>query len=245
MERPSPSFLPADTITSAVGRDSALAVLSSMNRTAFDSAFAALDDYAVTRYTRTEQLDPAGTAMGIRSHIVRYPDGRRDDRGVVQWRDSVGAFREGGLLSSVAPARAPGERPANMAEQVLPDQPAYVEPRTREAFRYALTADTLLDGPPVYVLEATARPRGTGREQGVRYVRLLINRASRELIGLTTVRADEVLLFGENSRFHLRLRRGPDGTWVPLVTRARAAVRVPFRAPRQFRTVSAYYNYRP
>ena len=245
-DRPAPAFVPADTITSAVGRDSALAVLTSMRRTAFDSAFAALDRYAVTRYVRTEQLSPSGAVTALRSYAVQYPDGRRDGPGTVQRRDSAGTFRRGGLFGRAAPARNPAERPANVAGQVLPDQPAYVEPRTREAFRYALGTDTLEDGPPVYVLEATARDRGTGREQGVRYVRLLVDRASRELIGLTTVRADEVLLFRENSRFHLRLRRAPGApqNWVPLVTRTRASVHVPFRTPRQFRTVSAYYNYR-
>jgi len=244
-ERPPPAFLPADTITSAVDRDSALAVLTSMRRTAFDSAFSALDRYGVTRYVRTEQLSPSGTATALRSHVVEYAPGT--GRGTIRRQDSAGTFRRGGLFGWAAPARAPAERPADVAAQVLPDQPAYVEPRTREAFRYALQADTLGAGTPVYLLEATARTRGTGREQGIRYVRLVLDRASRELVGLTTVRADAVLLFRENSRFHVRLRRapGPQGDWVPHVSRTRAWVQVPFRSPRQFRTVSAFYAYEP
>jgi hypothetical protein len=240
--RPDPAFVPSDTITSAVGRDSALAVLTSMRRTAFDSAFAVLDRYHVTRTVRTEQLSPSGVATAVRSYTLRYAPA--PERGVVQRRDSTGTFRGGGLFGRVAPARNPADRPADLTGQVLPDQPAYVEPRTREAFRYALRADTLLTETPVYVLEATARDRGTGRDQGVRYVRLLIDRASRQLVGLTTVRADAVLLFRENSRFSIHLRRTPDGaSWVPHVTRTRASVHVPFRTPRQFRTVSAFYDY--
>lgn len=237
------SLIPSDTLPSNVSRDSAIAVLSSMQRTAFDSAFAALEAYGVTRYVRTEQLSPSGVITALRSSVLRYPDSSRD--GTILRRDSSGAFRRGGLFGRVAPDQQPTARPANFAAQVLSDQPAYVEPRTREAFRYALQADTLRDGTPVYVLEAIARDYGTGREQGIRYARLHIVRSTRELIGLTTVRDDEVLLFGENSRLSFHLRRAPDGRrdWVPHVTRVRALVHVPFRTPRQFRTVSAFYAY--
>jgi hypothetical protein len=240
-ERAESPFVPADTVASAVDRDSALAVLTALRRTAFDSAFAALDDYALTRYGRTEQMTPAGTTTAVRSYEVRYRPGADD--GTVQRRDSVGAFRDGGLFGWAVPNRDPAARPPNVAAQMLPDQPAYVEPRTREAFRYALRADSLRNGTPAYVLTVRARDRGTGREQGVRYARLLIHRPSTQLIGLALVRGDQVLLFGEDSRMSLRLRRAPDGTWVPYLARVRASVHVPFRTPRQFRTVSAFYEY--
>lgn len=235
-------FMPSDTITSAVDRDSALAVLSSMRRSAFDSAFADLDDHTVSRYVRTEQLTPSGTTTAVRSYLLHYEPG--DGQGTIQRRDSTGVFRSGGWLGWASPDRAPTDRPSNVAAQVLPDQPAYIEPRTREAFRYALRADTLLDETPAYVLEAVARDRGTGQQQSVRYVRLLIDRASRQLVGLAMVRSGRVLLFGENTQMSMRLRRGPNRSWVPHVTRVRASVNVPLRTPRQFRTVSAYYNYR-
>ncbi len=234
-------FVPSDTITSAVDRDSALTVLTAMQRTAFDSAYAELDDYAVTRFVRTEQMTPAGTTTAVRSYTVRYRTGA--GQGVIQRRDSTGTFREGGIFGSVAPDRNPRGRPPNVPAQLLPDQPAYVEPRTREAFRYALQADSLLDEIPVYVLEVTARDYGTGREQGVRYARLLIHRPSNQLIGLSLVRDDQVLLFSEDTQMGIHLRPASDGTWVPHVTRVRASVHVPFRAPRQFRTVSAFYGY--
>lgn len=241
-DRPAPAFAPTDTVVSTVDRDSALAVLSSMRRTAFDSAYAALDDYTVTRYVRTEQLDSTGTITALRAHILQYAPGTA--RGTLQQSDSIGTFRDGGLLGRVAPDRRPTDRPANVAEQILPDQPAYIEPRTREAFRYALAADTLLDGPPIYILEARAREAGTGRDQSIRHARLLIERQSRELIGLTTVRADPGLFFSEHSRLHLQLRP-LETEWVPDVTRVRAVLNVPFRTPRQFHTVSAFYRYRP
>jgi len=234
-------FVPSDTITSTVDRDSALTVLTAMQRTAFDSAYAELGDRAVTRFVRTEQMTPAGTTTAVRSYTVRYRPGT--EQGVIQRRDSAGTFRGGGLFGRVAPDRNPRGRPPNVPAQLLPDQPAYVEPRTREAFRYALQADSLLDEIPVYVLEVTARDYGTGKEQGVRYARLLIHRTSNQLIGLSLVRNDQVLLFSEDTQMGIHLRRAPDGSWVPHMTRVRASVHVPFRAPRQFRTVSAFYGY--
>ncbi len=240
-DRSDSPFVPSDTLSSSVDRDSALAVLTAMERTAFDSAFVVLDRYTATRYVRTEQLTPAGVTTAFRSYTLRYPPA--PEQGRLQRRDSTGAFRDGGLFGRVAPDGTPTARPADVAEQILPDQPVYVEPRTREAFRYALQADSLRDGTPVHVLEVKARAHGTGQDQGVRYARLLIHRASNQLIGLALVRNDQVLLFGENSRMSVRLQRGPDGTWVPHVTRVRASVHMPFRTPRQFRTVSAFYAY--
>jgi len=236
---PSP-FMPSDTLASAVDRDSALAVLTAMRRTVFDSAFVRLGDYAVTRSVRTEQMTPAGSTTAARTYEIRYQPGA--ERGTLQRRDSTGTFRDGGLFGGVAPDTDPAARPTNVADQIFPDQPAYVEPRTREAFRYALRADTVR-GLPVYVLEATARARGTGRDQAVRFVRLRIHRPSNQLIGLTLVRDDQVLLFGEDSRMHLALQRTADGTWVPRTSRVRAVLHVPFRTPRHFRTVSTFYAY--
>ena len=233
--------MPSDTITSAVDRDSALAVLTAMRRTAFDSAFTRLSDYTVTRSVRTEQMTPAGTTTAVRSYEIRYPPGT--ERGTIERRDSSGTFRDGGLFGRVAPEADPAARPENVAAQILPDQPAYVEPRTREAFRYALRAGTIRET-PVYTLEATARAYGTGQDQGVRFARLRIHRPSNQLIGLTLVRDDQVLLFGEDSRMSLDLQRTADGAWVPRESRVRAVLRVPFRTPRRFRTVSTYSNYR-
>lgn len=239
--RPDSPFLPSDTIATTIPRDSALAVLSSMQRTAFDSAFVALDDYAATRSLRTEQMAPSGTITALRSYVLRYPPGRAP--GTIRHRDSMGTFRSGGWLGWAAPNQHPRDRPSDVVAQVLSDEPAFLEPRTREAFRYALRSDTILDDTPVYLLEATARSRGTGRDQNVRYVRLYIERDTRKLIGLTVIRSGRVLLFEEDSRMSVRLRRAPDGRWVPHTTRVRTLVDVPFRTPRQFRTVSAYYKY--
>ena len=235
------TFRPTDTLTTTVGRDSALAVLSSMRRAAFDSTFAALGDYTVTRSLDTEQLDTTGAVTARRHYVLRYPPG--EAVGTIQRSDSTGRFRTGGLLAQVAPATSPTDRPPNLAAQILSDDPPYVDPRTREAYRYTLGTETGPDGAPAYVVEATVRDQGTGREQSVRYARLLLDRTTRELVGLTLVRIDDGLLFSEYSRFTLRLQQLPDGTWVPAESRVRAYLHVLFRAPRYFRTVSTFSDY--
>jgi hypothetical protein len=233
-----------DTIgTTEAPRDSVLAVLARMNRAAFDSAFVRLENYALTRHVRTEQLDTTGATTAYRTLTLRYPPG--PEAGTIRRADSAGTFREGGMFSGITPARQRTSRPANLALQALADQPAYLAPRTQEAYRYALRRDSLLNGPPVVVIEATARSGERGADQDIRYARLTIDRASYELVGLTTVRASRILLFRENSRLTIRLRPAPDSgrDWVPHLTRFRAVVDVPFRTARQFRTVSAYYGY--
>lgn len=239
------SFGVIDTIsTTEASRDSALAVLGRMNRTPFDSAFSALSEYTVTRHVRTEQLDTTGTTTAHRTLTLRYPPG--DSNGAVQRADSAGSFRGGGLLSGITPAQEPTARPANLAAQTLPDQPAYLAPRTQEAYRYALRRDSLLDGRPVIRVEAKARTDERGADQSIRYARLTIDRASNALVGLTTSRVSRLLLFRENSAITIRLRHTPENSpvpWVPHLTRFRAVVDVPLRSPRQFRTVSGYYGY--
>ena len=239
------SFGVIDTLsTTEAPRDSILATLGRMNRTPFDSAFAVLSAYTFTRHVRTEQLDTTGTATAHRTLTLRYPP--EDSDGIVQRADSAGAFRGGGLLSGITPGQQPTARPANLAAQTLPDQPAYLAPRTQEAYRYALRRDSLLDGTPVVRVEAKARTDERGVDQSIRYARLTIDRASNALLGLTTARVSRLLLFREHSQITIQLRRAPadsPATWVPHLTRFRAVVDVPFRTARQFRTVSAYYGY--
>lgn len=237
-------FGSVDTIvTSEAPRDSILALLSRMNRVAFDSAFVRIDEYAFTRRVRTEQLDTTGATTATRTLTVRYPPG--DAPGSIRAADSSGSFRRGGTLASIAPTHRPSSRPANLAAQSLDDRPAYLAPRTREAYRYALRRDALRDGTPVYIIEAKARSWGQGAEQGIRYARLTIDRESLELVGLTSARASRILLFREHSLVTIRLQRAPGhpATWVPNTTYFRAEVDVPLRSPRQFRTASSYFDY--
>lgn len=237
-------FGSVDTIgVTEAPRDSVLSLLTAIDRTAFDSAFAQLDAYAFTRQVRTEQLDSTGAVTAFRSLTVRYPVGA--ESGTVEQADSSGSFRQGGALAPITPARRRASKPANLAGQSLDDQPAYLAPRTREAYRYAVRMGSLRDGSPTYVIEAKAQSSGQGAEQGIRYARLTLLRDSQKLVGLRTIRASRILLFREHSQLTLRLQRAPEdpAVWVPESTHFRARVDVPFREPRQFRTSSTYSDY--
>jgi hypothetical protein len=237
--RPTSPFAPAASIgePSSVERDSALSVLASMRRTAFDSAFDRLSEYAHTRRTRTVQIGASGEPTARRSQTVRYEAGGTSGT-VVSQADSGGAF-EAGPFDAFVSTPDPTAPLSNLAQQAFPDNPAYLSARTREAFRYRVRDDAYR-GEPVSVVTVQARASGEGREQSVRYAELTIHRDTGELLAARTVRAERILLFSEDSRLVVRLRLGPDGTWLPHESRFHARVDVPFRAPQEFRTVSTY-----
>ena len=121
------AFGALDTIEATdTPRDSALAVLARLDRTAFDSAFARLDAHAVTRDVRTEQLDTTGATTAYRTRTLRYPPGTGP--GTIQQADSAGRFQAGGFLARLTPSQSPRARPGNLAGQALADQPAYLAP---------------------------------------------------------------------------------------------------------------------
>jgi hypothetical protein len=232
-------FAPARSIgdPEAAERDSALAVLTSMQRAVFDSAFVRLADRSYTRRLRTEQIDPAtGTTTARREQTVRRDEGTGAAT-VVATADSGAAFKSG-PLDTFVPASDPTEVPQNLAESAFPDDPAYLSERTRESFRYRLRPATV-DGRSAWTIRIQARPE-QGADQSIRYAELIVLRDSRELVAASTIRSENVLLFREESRMAIRLQPESDGTWLPAETRFHARIDIPFREPLEFRTVSTY-----
>lgn len=229
------STLPAP---SAAERDSALAQLDRMNRAVFDSAFVRMERYAFTRSTRTEQLTPDGAVAALRRETVRV---HPDSAARVVDADTVGTFGRT-LFSGFASGDA-DPLPGPLGEYVLDDKPAYRSARSREAFEYRTRPD-MLDGVPVTVVTVTARDTGEGAEQSIRRATLTLTRDGLDVVAMSTIRAERSILFTEDSRFVVRLRRAPDGTWVPALTRFDARVGVPFRDAQPFRTATAYTDYR-
>lgn len=232
-------FAPARSIgePEAAERDSALAVLMSMQRAVFDSAFARLADRSYTRRLRTEQIDPAtGTTIARREQTVRR-DESTGAATVVSTADSGAAF-ESGPLDTFVPTSDPTDVPQNLAESAFPDDPAYLSERTRESFRYRLRPTTI-EGRSAWTIRIQARPE-QGADQSIRYAELIVLRDSRELVAASTIRSENVLLFREESRMAIRLQSESDGTWLPAETRFRARIDIPFREAVEFRTVSTY-----
>lgn len=213
--------------------DSAFVLLQSMQREAMQQAFGAADEGGYLRLTRTEQIDD-GVVLAFSERLVRLrPDAPPQTLRV----DTTGTF-EFGFFGRFVDEAAPAA-PANPAAHVLPDDPAFLTARNREAFIYRLAPDTSWFGQQVRVVDVRARP-GTGENQALRHVRLYIDPASDELVGLSLARREETWLYDEASRFELRLRPS-GGTWHPHVTDVVMATRLPFSPPRTFRTTSSYF----
>lgn len=219
-----------------VERDSAISVLSSMQRSAFDSAFVALKSQSFTREVRTAQIDASGSTVARRTQRIRYDSDASAGR-IVSESDSGRSFQSG-PFDSLAPASDPTALPANLASNALAENPAYLSPRTRSAFRYRLD-DGAYRGTPVWIVTVQARESGQGPEQSIRYTQLTITRDDRQLVAAQTIRAERALLFSEDSRFDVRLQP-VSGTWLPDETRFRARVHAPFRDPLEFRSVSTF-----
>ena len=108
-------------------RDAVLAALDSLNQDTLRSAFAGLDRYAYTRYTRTEQRHAGGQPAAFSEHITRID--RRDGQAAytLLQADSAGAFDTGALGRFVM--TDPDRRDAaTLPEHVLPDDPPYLAP---------------------------------------------------------------------------------------------------------------------
>ncbi len=233
-------FAPVRSIgeTTEAERDSALAILGSMQRAAFDSAFVRLPAYAFRRTTRTEQIDPAsGAVTSRRERTVRYEAGEPQGA-VVAASDSGAAFDEG-MLDELVPGTDATARPENLATSAFPDDPAYRSKRTQEAFRYRARRSTYA-GRPAWTVTVQARRDGQGRDQSVRHAELTLLRDTRTLVRASTIRSENVLLFREESRLEVALQPGPSGTWVPDRTRFHARIDIPFREVLELRTTSTY-----
>lgn len=245
-EPPSARLLaPDDTLftTSDEEREAALAVLDTMNQDAMQRAFERLPDYAFTRRVHTEQLTPDDSVQATQERVLRFPPPDSAERPVVMHTDSSGTFQFD-RLDRFAPAEGETALPTELTRHALPDDPAYLDPRSHEAFRYRLLTDTL-DNHPVQVVEVHAEPGELGADQAIRHARLYVNPDSNELVGLYLVRAEAGTLFREDSRSLVRLRPAPDSGWVPARTHFHARVKVPLRAPQAFRTTSTFSGYRP
>ncbi|WP_157621393.1 hypothetical protein [Salisaeta longa] len=234
---PDARLLPADTVrqSSTAERTRALDVLNGMQRTAFASAVGRLKATTFVKRTTTEALTPAGSLQARRYRVVRVPPSGAP---AVLERRTTGSF-DAGWLATWAPGDTSKGVVPTWATIVLSDEPPFLARRTRTAFRFGLRPDTLYNRPVQVVV---ARPDTTtdGHEQTVRYARLVIDRASSELIGATIVRARSSLLFSEDSAATLQLQPQAAGRWVPAEAALAVIVDIPFRSPQRYHTHTTF-----
>ena len=233
---------PAESATGA-GRDAALALLASLDREAFRQAFERLAHYHYTRQVRTVQLNRQGELRAYLERTLRYNSRGEEPAASVLEVDSSGTFAFGLLGRFAVGGEIDVERPTRLTERLLPEEPAYLSERNREAFLYSLEQGTTRAGRPVRILVIEARP-GEGDEQTIRRVRLYVERQSRQLVALYLERADQDIFFSERSRLYAETKPTSDGAyWLPSRTRFHAQLDLPLQPPRAFRTSSVYYDY--
>lgn len=257
---PSP-FTPSDLppSPSEENRARAIALLDSMQRTTFDSAFVRLQNLAFTRTVRTERLRPGTTVdapgaptdpaqvRAFREREITYrPAGSTSPNGgpfevQVTRADSSGSF-DASVLGRFAPTSDPTGVPTNLATQAFPDDPAYLSEKKHEAFQYAVRSATY-DGVPAHVVTITVRPKDTGTEPSARYARLTLHRDTYQLLAVHTVYTERTLLYGQDTVFAISLRRGPGDAWVPRETHFRALLKMILRDPFDIRTTSTYQSF--
>lgn len=230
---------PSSAAATSAEQDSALALLSLLGQDAFEEAFGALPHYAYTRRTRTEQRSADRTLVAARERTVRYQtqDARRV-RTVVA-ADSAGAF-ERGLLGRLASEDAAPSDPSDVAPYIIPEDPAYLSARNQEDFTYHLLPDTVIAGVRASVVEVRARPSSS---QSLRRLRLYLD--GRTPIAVHLERADQSLLYREQSRFELEMQPAPSGGWVPHRTDVRTRLKRLLRPAQRFITTSTYSDFEP
>ena len=242
---PTPYYGTSDSLftSTAEERAAALDALESIQRDVLRGAFDRLTGYRFQRYIRSEQYTSDGVARGALERVIRYQPEGDTLQGTLVRTDSLGTLPEAGWLASLAPTANSMALPNDVLSDILPDDPAYIAPRTREGYRYRLRSDTLASGVPVEVVEAHAQPDERGHDLTVRHAQMYLHPETRQLLAVHLVRAERAALFTEDSELFMSLRPAPDSGWVPHLTRFRTRVSVPFRAPREARTVAAFYDY--
>lgn len=222
-------------------QDSIFAFLAMIDQEAFRSSFEHLDEKTFTRYTRTEQFDENDLLLAFEERVIRHsgPPARRNFDLVDQ--DSGGVFDYGYLRSFVSDSELSRD-PMDFAHRIVPEDPAYMSPRNRDAYVYRSLPDTLMGDVSARVIEIRARPQ-VGDGQNVRYVRLYVDRNSNRLIAMYLERVDRAMWYREESIFCVHLRRMPGTSWLPYNTRFETRITVPFRPTQRFRTASTYYRY--
>jgi len=220
-------------------RDSVLALLRTADTASLAAAFDRLDAFRFRVVTRTEQFE-AGDQIAQRTltaEVVPTADGPGID--LVQI-DSSGAFDFGGFAafaSESAESPLPAENPATL---VLPDDPAYLDPRGRETFRFRFAPDTLFGDRRVQVLTVEARED----DQALRRARLYLDDEGA-LVGVRLQRRTESVIFSERSDTAVLLQPGPAGGWLPNLTRIETALGALGTDRRRFRLTRRYSDFEP
>jgi hypothetical protein len=203
-------------------------------------AFQNLDAYSFTRVAQTEQLSKDGVVMARKSKAVHYQfrDGARAVVAEPLASDSAFQF---GFFGRFAPREDADSDLSSVADALIPEDPAYLSPRTRDDFTYIAGPDTMLNGMHVKILKVEAVPDAA--EQSARRARLYYDPQSYAVVALFHEHASPALVFRESTSLYVQIRPGADGQWVPDTTSVSTRIHLPLTEARHFRAVSAFTNF--
>ncbi|MGI9174503.1 MAG: hypothetical protein ACR2GR_04210 [Rhodothermales bacterium] len=220
-------------------RDSVLALLAALDSQTFTDAFDALPRYTYARQTRTEQRRSDSSLVAAYEQDVRFQNqGDRRTRTVTA-ADSSGAFEQG-LFGFFASSDSSRTDPPSVAPYMVPDDPAYLSPRNQEDFTYHRLPDTTIGQAQALVVEVRARPSSS---QNLRRLRLAVDPETRLPLAIHLERADQSLLYREQSVFDLEMQATASGDRLPHRTRVQANLKRFFRPTQRFTTTSTYSGF--
>lgn len=231
-----PEAMPQDLAV----RDTVLAVLGRVDDRTFREAFTRLAAVPHTRHIRTTQLDASGRSIAGLERVIRHEDGAHR----LLHADTLGAFAFGYLDPFVDADPGTPAPAADWLDALLPQDPAYLAPRNRDAFTYRFRPDSVVAGVPVRVIEIRARA-GEGDDQPIRRARLYLGRDADRLVAFSLHRSNRAFFVRETTAVFAAVRPGDGAPWRPHVTRVRTWIDGPFRDPDRFLTASAFYAFGP
>lgn len=203
----------------ANAQDSTIELVRNVDHAAFRESFHRAP--AHIRYSRTERK-----ADGAPNSLVE----------VATYRATVS-----GTAQPATDAEASGEMSA-LISSLLPEDPAYLEDRYVEDFRYSMLPDTLLLGRLTRVMQVTARP-ARGRKQPVEEVRYFIDSELGDLVALSIRQSTQTLFYSESSTCFIQLRQLPDLEWAPYLLRIATRLKLPLRPAVSLSRTEAFYGY--
>lgn len=181
-----------------------------------------------------------GSSLPHRRHLMAQ---RRDGRGLRMHEQLVQISGDGELRVIHGPDDENAEESGDLAaldSLIMPEEPAYLNPRFRDEFEFRILPDTPYWDRPVLVIEVAAR---AGSKQDLRRVRYYVDRATGTLVDYRLERNSAQILYGERSHFILSLRPGPDNAWVPHQVGIAVTMHLPPRRTRMIKREVTFYDY--
>lgn len=232
-----PFYPSAPASASAEEPDSVLGLLRMADDALVRAAFAALDSVAYTRTTETVQFAPDGRARARHEVTVRHAAGADSSQLIGEARS--GTF-DLGWTGRLFGRTVDGPTASALGRHALPEEPAYLSPRSREAYTYRLLPDTTIGGRRTAVVDVTLRP-GTSQAPSVRHARLYLDAATHAVLALDVTRADASAFFEQLTRTRLRLHPVPGNTqWLPVMVQTRTRFDGTMTAPQRLQTTSTF-----